>query len=740
MGLPNNRSPNCTSPGAGEQTFRWTAPFAGRYVFDTNGSNYDTALYLLNGGCNGVQFACDDDDGIGTQSQIIENLFAGQTIIVVVDGFASREGNFILSINATEQGLCTDMVDNDNDGLIDCQDPDCSGEPICVMGEDCLDGFDNDGDGLTDCADPDCGGFPLCGPENCGDMFDNDGDGQIDCLDPDCAMAPNCAFERCDDFVDNDGDGQVDCADADCQGFPLCGPEQCADGFDNDGDGQIDCLDIDCQANPNCAPPEICDDLVDNDLDGSTDCADPDCQGFPLCGFEVCVDGFDNDGDGQTDCDDSDCLMDPMCIMVELNCTDGIDNDGDALTDCADPDCAMDPICQMNACVNVVLGSAIGPSVAVGNTSGGGNDTTPNCTGSIAADIGHLWTAPFSGTFTFDTNGSAFDSAIYVLDSDCNGPQLECSDTGPGDETVSVALNAGQTVVVVVDGFATSTGPYVLNITASEAGQCDDGLDNDSDGVRDCNDPDCASDPACFICPDQDIGSGFGTVSIGTTVGTGNQLTPTCTNFGNAEEITLSWTAPVAGRYTVDTNGTNFDSVLSVFDGTCGGPVLGCVDQVGPGGESLDVTLNAGQTMIVAVDGWANQSGTYQLNINPACPDANLGQAPSGTTVSDTTIARVDKQVGSCGGMAAPDFAYEWTPPIGGTYSLSTNGSGFDTVLYVQEAACGGTELACNDNDPNGGLTSQTTVNLLAGQTVVIVVDGAGANVSGNFNLSIIRL
>jgi hypothetical protein len=40
-----------------------------------------------------------------------------------------------------------------------------------------------------------------------------------------------------------------------------------------------------------------------------------------------------------------------------------------------------------------------------------------------------------------------------------------------------------------------------------EFGMCDDGIDNDNDGMADCDDPDCGDDPACFFwynpCEDQ---------------------------------------------------------------------------------------------------------------------------------------------------------------------------------------------------------------------------------------------
>ena len=61
--------------------------------------------------------------------------------------------------------------------------------------------------------------------EDCSDNIDNDGDGDIDCDDSDCADDPSCVTvdtEDCSDGIDNDGDGDIDCDDADCVDSVSC--------------------------------------------------------------------------------------------------------------------------------------------------------------------------------------------------------------------------------------------------------------------------------------------------------------------------------------------------------------------------------------------------------------------------------------------------------------------------------------------------------------------------------------
>ena len=61
---------------------------------------------------------------------------------------------------------CIDLIDNDNDGLIDCDDPDCTADPFCVGAltetGSCTDFVDNDFDGFRDCDDPDCSTDQSC--------------------------------------------------------------------------------------------------------------------------------------------------------------------------------------------------------------------------------------------------------------------------------------------------------------------------------------------------------------------------------------------------------------------------------------------------------------------------------------------------------------------------------------------------------------------------------------------------
>jgi len=112
--------------------------------------------------------------------------------------------------------VCDNGLDDDGNGLVDCDDSACDSDAGCLAAvpgceprrEYCEDDVDNDGNGSTDCDDPCCAAFcfardcpgcryaavfiPFEHEEDCGDGQDLDCDGLTDCCDPDCAGDPLC--------------------------------------------------------------------------------------------------------------------------------------------------------------------------------------------------------------------------------------------------------------------------------------------------------------------------------------------------------------------------------------------------------------------------------------------------------------------------------------------------------------------------------------------------------------------
>ncbi|MEC8278842.1 MAG: putative metal-binding motif-containing protein, partial [Myxococcota bacterium] len=126
-----------------------------------------------------------------------------------------------VSDEASAIDATTWYLDDDGDGLIDSDDPECTSAGVVLEASACTDGQDNDGDGWYDSEDPDCAivfdetGFDFNGPA-CNNSQDDDGDGYTDAQDGGCATASdNDETDTCSDLADNDSDGWVDSDDPD---------------------------------------------------------------------------------------------------------------------------------------------------------------------------------------------------------------------------------------------------------------------------------------------------------------------------------------------------------------------------------------------------------------------------------------------------------------------------------------------------------------------------------------------
>lgn len=115
------------------------------------------------------------------------------------------------------------------------------------------------------------------------------------------------------------------------------------------------------------------------------------------------------------------------------------------------------------------LKSNTGNLVASGSTCSLANDFTPNCANSNAPDASYLWKAPVSGSYTFNTFGSTFDTVLHLRPYNNSTQVLMCNDDANGTLQSSLTryMAAGETVFIVVDGYGTSCGQYKLNITTS---------------------------------------------------------------------------------------------------------------------------------------------------------------------------------------------------------------------------------------------------------------------------------
>jgi len=241
----------------------------------------------------------------------------GVWTLTVFDDFVSGDDGELL-------GWSLDLVtgtddDADDDGFVascgDCDDT--SADVFPGNAEICDDTIDQDCDFADAVSDADADGATsvICGGDDCDDT-----DPAVDSSTDADADGFTCA-DDCDDAdpLVNSGATEVECdgIDNDCDGI--------SDGSDDDLDGDTftqctgDCDDGDATAFP--GNPEVCDG-ADNDCNDLDDDIDADGDG-----------AFDADCDGN-DCDDADATVFPGAPEL----CDTIDSDCDELEDVFDPD------------------------------------------------------------------------------------------------------------------------------------------------------------------------------------------------------------------------------------------------------------------------------------------------------------------------------------------------------------------------------------------------------------------
>jgi subtilisin-like proprotein convertase family protein len=219
---------------------------------------------------------------------------------------------------------------------------------------------------------------------------------------------------------------------------------------------------------------------------------------------------------------------------VETNCSDGQDNDGDTMADCADSDCAL--VCALGTCpagTSPVVHTAAGLPLAIPDNMPASpafapiTITTPGLVGKIAvqtsvthpfvSDIEMSLVTPYGVrqlAADFGANGDNYTRTVFV-----DGAATAISaGTAPFTGTFSPMQELG-----VVNGV-TLAGTYGLRIgddAVMDAGQltsfslafcqclaasgacefgpyaCENGVDDDGDGLIDCQETSCSSSPSC---------------------------------------------------------------------------------------------------------------------------------------------------------------------------------------------------------------------------------------------------
>ncbi len=315
-----------------------------------------------------------------------------------------------------------------------------------------------------------------------------------------------------------------------------------------------------------------------------------------------------------------------------------------------------------------------------------------------AASLWWAWTATANTNVFLDTSGSGIDTiiAVYtgnnlaalvpVASSDNIGPRLQAQ--------LSFNATAGVTYRIAVCSASTnSTGSLLFRITPGGG-------------------PDITA-PLAFI--NSPLNGTIVTSNLVTISGTATDPAP---NASGLSEVQLS-VAGVTGASVTGT--TNWSGVVSLSPG------LNMIQA-----RAVDASANIGSPSTIYVTyyvpGPTNDFFANAVALNPV----------SGSSAANTTSAT--KEVGEpnhSSNSGGKSVWWKYTAPQDGVLTVSTIGSGFDTLmgLYQGSGVSTLTTIASNDDSPLGGTTSLISQAVKSNQTYYIAVDGFDG-VSGDASIT----
>jgi hypothetical protein len=314
---------------------------------------------------------------------------------------------------------------------------------------------------------------------------------------------------------------------------------------------------------------------------------------------------------------------------------------------------------------------------------------------------------------------------------------IGCSSSGQtGAQYLTLQVDQGDVIFVLVSGFdATDNGPFSLKIANVAVGPeiCGDGLDNDLNGLIDCEDPVCASGATCTnaaVCAAAPLLLGTNT---GTTVGGTDEFAASCTGEGSPE-VVYSFSAPSHGVLSLDLASVN-DLGLYVRS-TCNDSTteLACVDNFGFEDDMLTVEVQSGAALSIFVDSSLPlYAGAFTLSSS----FIRLNETEPNDTYKTANAYTSPPWFGSIGTPGDVDYVSIQVPGPSSTLiaQITDIGNGDCNNFNIESqltvfAPDGTTQVGFNDN---GGCSSMTLTGLAAGTYYVAVASSVQDNPSGTF-------
>ena len=322
----------------------------------------------------------------------------------------------------------------------------------------------------------------------------------------------------------------------------------------------------------------------------------------------------------------------------------------------------------------------------LGFTQAGDDDSVPisGVSGRIARVNVFLalwtWTAPAAVPVTFDTRGTGFDTLLTVYDGDTEiASNFNTMAFTLSSEVRFTAQQGRVYSIAAVRWDSLDPGTIVLNWQSSSS-------DGGNGGGNRASPDDFASSTAISGASGQRAASN---VDAGKESGE-----PDHAGDDGGASMWWTWTAPVTGPVTFDTQGSDFDTLLAVYTGSSVSRLTEVAANDDSGGNAwsgVRFNVQQGQAYHVAVDGWGGDSGTIVLNWQ-AESGSGADDFASRAALSGASGRREASNIGAGKESGEPDHAgddggasmwWTWTAPVTGPVTFDTQGSDLDTLLAV---------------------------------------------------------
>jgi len=330
-------------------------------------------------------------------------------------------------------------------------------------------------------------------------------------------------------------------------------------------------------------------------------------------------------------------------------------------------------------------------------------------------NIWYCYTATCTGVATVSLCGSEYDTLLAVYDG-CNcyptsDDLIEYNDDFCNwASQVSFPVVAGNKYLIEVGGFLSETGLGVIRIICGQSYP--------------------PSNDNCFqATPVGDVTDLPFDTTNATFDGHGHCMT--------GPNIWYCYTATCTGTATVSLCGSEYDTMLAVYDGCECYP--GLSDLIGYSDDYCDLqslisfAVVAGHRYLIEVGGYENETGQGVMSIScsgqpaPPLPNDNCYHAAPIGNVANLAFSTINASFdgpGHC--MRSPNIWYCYTATCTGNVTVSLCGSRFDTKLAVYSGCtCYPSKddlIECNDDFCN--TQSQITFAAVAGNQYLIEVGG----------------